>query len=193
MRFPGSEQADDSPVSQDAVAGPSSVGLDHPGPSNGHLNGNGFTAVANGAPVANAAGNGIQKQNGHSKQSSAASHSLSVARVTLPGSSLYNDSDVDREEFVRLVIQSLRDVGYMCVFSLFFRWTCLSKGRSGSESAATLEAESGYAMETPEVADFRRFILEARWSKAENALQHLGVRDREGLWVCLVTPLKRAN
>ncbi|KAJ7087763.1 WD40 repeat-like protein [Mycena epipterygia] len=163
MRFPGSEQADDSPVSQDALAGPSSVGLDHPGPSNGHLNGNGFTTVANGAPVANAAGNGIQKHNGHSKQSSAASHSLSVARVTLPGSSLYNDSDVDREEFVRLVIQSLRDVGYI-------------------ESAATLEAESGYAMETPEVADFRRFILEARWSKAENALQHLGVRDREGLW-----------
>jgi hypothetical protein len=115
MRFPDSEQADDSTPPQDAVAGPSSVGLDHSGPSNGHLNGNGFASITNGASVANGAGNGVQKHNGHSKQSSAASHSLSVARVTLPGSSLYNDSDVDREEFVRLVIQSLRDVGYMCV------------------------------------------------------------------------------
>ncbi|KAJ7510144.1 WD40 repeat-like protein [Mycena galericulata] len=160
MRFPDSDQAEDSAPLHDAVAGPSSLGLDH---SNGHLNGNGFAAITNGAPIANAVGNGVQKHNGHSKQSSAASHSLSVARVTLPGSSLYDDSDVDREEFVRLVIQSLRDVGYI-------------------ESAATLEAESGYAMETQEVADFRRFILEARWSKAENALQRLGVQDREGLW-----------
>ena len=35
-----------------------------------------------------------------------------VARVTLPGTALYEGSHVDREEFVRLVIQSLRDVGY---------------------------------------------------------------------------------
>lgn len=115
MRYPGSEQAEDSSSSPDAVAGPSSVGLDHPGPSNGHLNGNGFAATANGASGVNPTGNGVQKHNGHSKQSSTTSHSLSVARVTLPGSSLYDDSDVDREEFIRLVIQSLRDVGYMCV------------------------------------------------------------------------------
>ncbi|KAJ6630542.1 WD40-repeat-containing domain protein [Mycena sp. CBHHK59/15] len=168
MRFTDSVPPADSAGSQDAVAGPSSVGLDHAGPSsNGHLhtNGNGFAAVANGASATSAVGNGVQKHNGHSKQSSVASHShsFSVARVTLPGSTLYDDSEVDREEFVRLVIQSLRDVGYI-------------------ESAATLEAESGYAMEAPEVTDFRRFILEARWSKAENALHRLGVRDREGLW-----------
>ncbi|KAF7338070.1 WD-domain-containing protein [Mycena venus] len=163
MRYPGSDQAEDSSASPDAVAGPSSLGLDHPGPSNGHLNGNGFTAIANGASGVGTAGNGVQKHNGHSKQSSATSPSLSVARVTLPGTSLYDDSDVDREEFVRLVIQSLRDVGYI-------------------ESAATLEAESGYAMETPEVTDFRQYILEARWSKAEDALHRLGVHDREALW-----------
>jgi hypothetical protein len=115
MRYPGSEQAEDSSASSDAVAGPSSLGLDHPGPSNGHFNGNGFTAIANGAAGVSAAGNGVQKHNGHSKQSSATSPALAVSRVTLPGTSLYDDSDVDREEFVRLVIQSLRDVGYMCV------------------------------------------------------------------------------
>lgn len=39
--------------------------------------------------------------------------STAVSRVSLPGKTLYEDSPVDREEFVRLVIQSLRDVGYM--------------------------------------------------------------------------------
>ncbi|EEB88701.1 hypothetical protein MPER_13313, partial [Moniliophthora perniciosa FA553] len=37
---------------------------------------------------------------------------------------LYADANVNREEFVRLLVQSLKDVGYM-------------------ETAATLEAESG--------------------------------------------------
>ena len=36
-----------------------------------------------------------------------------LARVNLPGRFLYEDSNVDREEFVRLLLQSLRDVGYM--------------------------------------------------------------------------------
>jgi hypothetical protein len=38
-----------------------------------------------------------------------------IPKVTLPGTALYNDSDIDREEFVRLVIQTLRDVGYAYV------------------------------------------------------------------------------
>ncbi|KAF7295397.1 WD-domain-containing protein [Mycena indigotica] len=142
MRFP--EQPATPPQT---VAGPSSLGLDHPLPTNGVAHANGFT---NGATS-----NGAQKSNGHSKQSSAAARS--IARVALPGTSLYpDDSNVDREEFVRLVIQSLRDVGY-------------------HESAATLEAESGYSMESPEVAEFRRYINDGLWSKAENALIALGV------------------
>jgi WD repeat-containing protein 26 len=52
-----------------------------------------------------------------------------------------------------------------------------------SESAATLEAESGYVMETSRVAEFRRCILEGLWSEAERALEHLGVAEDEGLWV----------
>lgn len=43
-----------------------------------------------------------------------------ISRVSLPGSTLYDDSHVDREEFIRLVIQSLRDVGYMCVLLPIF-------------------------------------------------------------------------
>ena len=38
-----------------------------------------------------------------------------VARVEFPGSTIYDDSYIDREEYIRLVIQSLRDIGYMCV------------------------------------------------------------------------------
>jgi len=53
-----------------------------------------------------------------------------------------------------------------------------------SESAATLEAESGYAMESPAVSEFRQYILDGLWSKAEMALERLGVQEDEGLWVC---------
>jgi hypothetical protein len=48
--------------------------------------------------------------NGSSKRSKSP-----VARVELPGATIYDDSYIDREEYIRLVIQSLRDIGYMCV------------------------------------------------------------------------------
>lgn len=55
--------------------------------------------------------------------------------------------------------------------------------RAYSESAATLEAESGYEMETPPVARFRQHVLEGEWNKAEAALKGLGVSEEEGLLV----------
>jgi len=68
--------------------------------TNGHTNG--FSSAANGTSGMGAVmGNGISK------------HGKTIAKVSLPGTTLYDDSFVDREEFVRLVIQSLRDVGYM--------------------------------------------------------------------------------
>ncbi|RDB21395.1 WD repeat-containing protein 26 [Hypsizygus marmoreus] len=158
MRLTDSDQDSNLSASPDfpAHAGPSTAGLDH---ANGHTNGNGFTSSSstNGftAPVTNGvgsmAGNGVLK------------HGKSIARVNVAGTKLYDDSFVDREEFVRLVIQSLRDVGYI-------------------ESAATLEAESGYTMEAPEVSDFRRYVLEGSWAKAEASLLRLGVSEEEGLW-----------
>ncbi|KAG6880248.1 hypothetical protein C0992_001816 [Termitomyces sp. T32_za158] len=122
-----------------ALAGPST---DH---SNGHSNG--FTKSS-----ANGTGNGVLSKN-----------RKAIARLSLPGTTLYDDMHVDREEYVRLVIQSLRDVGYI-------------------ESAATLEAESGYVMEEAEVTDFRQCILDGLWSKAEAALIRLGVSEGDGLW-----------
>lgn len=82
--------------------------VSEPGPSstnnlsNGHngvVKGNGYSAFANGNGKVGAVDGLKQKR--------------SVSRVSLPGTTLYDDSYVDREEFVRLVIQSLRDVGYM--------------------------------------------------------------------------------
>lgn len=107
MRLSESDQDSSLSVSLDSApeAGPSSLGSDSAGPSNGHIKGNGFSA-----PVTNGtAGNRISLGNGVQK------HGKSIAKVSLPGSALYDDSCVDREEFVRLVIQSLRDVGYMYV------------------------------------------------------------------------------
>lgn len=124
MRYSESDQDSFISVSPDydsrvvTTSSPSSAGmsLGHPGPSsstNGYssnvisMNGNssmtnGHVATMNGSTT-NGIGNGIHKV-----------HGKSVRRVSLPGTLLYDDdgSFVDREEFVRLVIQSLRDVGY---------------------------------------------------------------------------------
>ena len=99
MRFPDT----DRPSPTDIPMFPaSSSSLDTHPPTNGRTNG----FATNGAPA-----NGALHANGIQKNGKA------VAKVALPGSTLYDDSFVDREEFVRLVIQSLRDVGYMCALS----------------------------------------------------------------------------
>jgi hypothetical protein len=113
MRIPESNNNPNLPSSYDSVAeaGPSCVTLDKAGHSNGLSKENGYIipvsngATTNGSP---SMGNGIAK------------HSSPITRVSLPGTTLYDDTYVDREEFVRLVMQSLRDVGYMWVpFPLF--------------------------------------------------------------------------
>lgn len=153
-------------------AGPSSLG-------NGHSNGNGFVPAGklNGAAALNGHGGGA-KNGTHA-------HTRGVVRVDLPGTALYTDEAyVSREEFVRVVLQSLRDVGYMCVACSLSLFTSLrSNYLTCRESAATLEAESGYTMEAPIVSQFRRYVLEASWPRAEDALIQLGLTEADGLWV----------
>lgn len=43
-------------------------------------------------------------------------HPTTIPRVNPPGSTLYPDSTTNREEFVRLVIQTMKDIGYLYVF-----------------------------------------------------------------------------
>lgn len=85
---------------------------------------------------------------------------------------------------MRLVIQSLRDVGYMWAPppSSTRKKTAITD-RFTRSSAATLEAESGYTMESPEVAEFRHYVMGALWEQAEAALIRLGVTDEDNLMV----------
>lgn len=106
MKLSESDRDSSLSVSPDlnAHAGPSSVApFEGVIATNGHTNG--FGPATNGTSLGAGAvmGNGVQK------------HGKSVAKVNLPGTTLYDDSFVNRQEFVRLVIQSLRDVGYMYV------------------------------------------------------------------------------
>jgi hypothetical protein len=93
MRLPEREY-DTNPTSPDFRPRASSSSLSPSPKTNGH--------------VANGCGSPI---NGSSKRSRGR-----VAKVELPGATIYDDSYIDREEYIRLVIQSLRDIGYMCVF-----------------------------------------------------------------------------
>lgn len=93
MRLP-ERGYDTNPTSPDFRPRASSSSLSPSPKTNGH--------------VANGCGSPI---NGSSKRSRGR-----VAKVELPGATIYDDSYIDREEYIRLVIQSLRDIGYMCVF-----------------------------------------------------------------------------
>ncbi|KAK4686064.1 WD repeat-containing protein 26, partial [Tremellales sp. Uapishka_1] len=63
---------------------------------------------------------------------------------------------IDREEVVRLMLQSMRDMGY-------------------SQAAEALELESGYILSTRSVADFEAAILGGRWEEALSLLPELGI------------------
>lgn len=65
----------------------------------------------------------------------------------------------NRKELTRILIQGLKDMGY-------------------ENSASALSSESGYEVESPEVAQFRSAVLSGRWSEAERILS--GSREDEG-------------
>lgn len=168
------------------LQGSSSLSYDVPGPSNGHsTNGNGFLSPSrmngNGASASygssgsgvsqSLSGNGIAAKNGKSP----------VTPLNLPGTLLYDDMSLDREEFVRLVLQTLRDVGYRCVSSVSSVLPYLSP--LGRQSAEVLELESGYTTEAAEVTAFREYVLNGQWIQAESALMQLAVSDDQDLWV----------
>lgn len=74
----------------------------------------------------------------------------------------------------------------MSVLLEYLCFTCYAHIIPLSESAAILEAESGYTMESSEVSEFRQCILDGAWDSAEAALMRLGVADDDGLWVSVL-------
>lgn len=144
---------------------------------NGHLK-----ALSNGSTNGSTNGSGSPRTEG-----SSARHS-NIPRVNPPGVLLYPDSETKRKEYVRLVLQSLKDIGYTYV-------DCSPRGTNdpcahchpfllSRETAATLEAESGFSYETSHVRAFRRLVLSGDWNAVEKSLESLEVRDGDNLRVC---------
>ncbi|KAK0673976.1 putative WD repeat-containing protein 26 [Cercophora samala] len=68
----------------------------------------------------------------------------------------------NREEITRILIQALGDMGY-------------------SEAAQIVSQQSGYEVESPDVAAFRAAVLEGKWDRAEKLLWGQGGGGRGGL------------
>jgi hypothetical protein len=73
----------------------------------------------------NGFGNGFGHGNGKASMGPPPLQLRAVAMVHPPGTTIYPDSEIQREEYVRLVLQSLKDIGYQCVTlrSLWFMGT----------------------------------------------------------------------
>ncbi|KAJ9085683.1 hypothetical protein DSO57_1011604 [Entomophthora muscae] len=70
----------------------------------------------------------------------------------------YADSLFQKEEVVRLLIQTLNDLGYR-------------------ESSSTLEKETGIEFESEKVSIFRTRVLEGNWGEVEKLLPVLNIED----------------
>ncbi|KAL5511801.1 hypothetical protein ACEPAH_5019 [Sanghuangporus vaninii] len=172
MRLVENDNSDQRPVSLDSDSPLTNItprdmsasdGLSTLAASQVATNGNSFNLTNGGGSAIRDVAVPVANGRKHSKSPDASRSAPHVIpRVHLPGTRLFEESCIDRQEFVRLVIQSLRDVGYL-------------------ESASTLEAESGYQMEAPGVSQFRSYILNGRWADAESSLPSLGVNDEENL------------
>jgi hypothetical protein len=74
---------------------------------NGHVKG-----LSNGSTNGSTA-NGSLSPRLETSTEGLSNHTMTVSRVNIPGTALYPGSTTNREEFVRLVIQTLKDVGYL--------------------------------------------------------------------------------
>ncbi|GAA5894761.1 hypothetical protein JCM6882_006674 [Rhodosporidiobolus microsporus] len=80
---------------------------------------------------------------------------------------LWEGSNLDRREFVRLALQAFEDMGY-------------------SGTAQALQAESGFALEDPAVTHFRQCVLGGQWDEVERLLGVLPISEADH------TPIKFA-
>jgi hypothetical protein len=78
---------------------------------------------------------------------------------------------VKREEFVRLVLQALREVGYRYVICTLMDDLLTPR----SQTAEVLRAESGFEEENSTATALRNAILGGRWSESITLLESLGV------------------
>lgn len=117
--------------------------------SNGYANGTAFHQSRKGA----------LSVNGHSTAVNGSRHNLKNGTTKRRGPRDPTYRGHNREELTRILIQGLKDMGY-------------------ETSATSLSSESGYELESAEVADFRSAILCGRWLEAERILS--GSQQTEG-------------
>ncbi len=117
-------------------------------------------ATANGTSRSYANGKSQQRS-----QAGTSSNGTHRPTVTLNGSSKSRVPDKylghDREEVTRILIQALSDMGYHA-------------------AAESVSHDSGFELESPTVAAFRKAILEGNWSEAEQLLNGATVSGDRG-------------
>ncbi|GAA6029307.1 hypothetical protein JCM8097_003613 [Rhodosporidiobolus ruineniae] len=127
---------------------PSSPALNPPS-TNGHSSHNGFSLAQDGE---DADGSAVAVGKRPARETDAMMYEGEEGFVPL-----WEGSNLDRREFVRLALQAFEDMGY--------------RG-----TAQALQAESGFQLEDPVVADFRRGVLDGRWEDVERLLASLPIQ-----------------
>ncbi|KAK4058921.1 hypothetical protein OIO90_000367 [Microbotryomycetes sp. JL221] len=112
--------------------------------------------------------NGATRDGPHQRSSGAAADDFEMSSSTISNSidaaskgkfvPLWPDSTIDRQEFIRLTLQTLNEMGL-------------------KESAVALTNESGVRLESPLVTSFRDGLLEGQWSTVEKLLLGLPSQD----------------
>lgn len=84
--------------------------------------------------------------------------------------------NISEEELVRLMVQSLRDLGYSYVYysiRIIKEIKKLTNLITHRQTSASLQQESGYALETSQVQTFRSAVLAGEWAIVESLLPDL--------------------
>jgi len=129
-------------------------------------------ASRNGVSKANGNGTDASGRNGFVRQEGdSAASSFAMLSSPAPPSDYFGH---DREEVTRILMQSLRDLGY-------------------SRAAMQLEEDSEYTLEAPEVSHFRQAVLKGEWNKAEKLLFSLDIDKDADTNVCIDRFLPRCR
>lgn len=89
---------------------------------------------------------------------------------------LWEGSQVDRREFVRLAMQTFKDLGYTYGRPLSSN-IVFADDLDCSNTFNALQAESGFTFESNAVSELRTAVLAGRWDVVEKLLVELPAED----------------
>ena len=107
---------------------------------------------------------------------------------------LWEKSQIDRREFVRLAMQTFKDLGYRCVHrTVTSRRIAVLTLVGNSDTFNALQAESGFTFESPVVSELRTAVLAGRWDAVEKLLIELPAEDIVNLVVGRISCRESSN